>query len=676
MTDRLLDYEATAISQLKIRGLGAKSAEKLALAGIVCARDLIWFLPREYLDLSRVVPVSEAEVGQTILVCGRVIHSASHRTQRRRIPVFEMLLDDGSGTIRAVYFNQPYLSRTFVKGSEVALYGKIEFDRRGRYLANPKVTPAAGGPRIQPVYRQVAGLKSERIAAWIDETIKRMPDDQIVPDELTTKFGYRRKEAFLRVHNPLDSQAVALIRNRQSPALQRLIAEELFFFSLGMTHLASSPQRVEPIAVEATNYDEFVRQLPFEPTNDQRSAMLAVQSAFGRGERVFSLIQGDVGCGKTLIALYAAFLMARAGQQSAILCPTSLLSSQHANTAQELLTPFGLNVALFSSRQSNEEQNRVLHGLAEGDIDLVIGTHRVFQDDVRYAHLGLAVIDEQHRFGVNQRAKFIQKGKRPHYLALSATPIPRSLALTLYAGYSVHQIKEKPIGRKPVKTILKKACNRSEVIAFAQSRVKQSEAVFWVFPYIEGEEADREKSALAMVKELRQHFGEQRVGLVHGRLERDEMARVMADFRRGAIDVMVATTVIEVGVDVARASVMVIDGADRFGLSQLHQLRGRVGRGKRRGFAFLVVDEPVSKETLRRLRVMEQTDDGFEIAQADLDQRGFGALLGKLQSGFVTFRAADLWFDRELFDWVRQLKPEPEPLYDRWLATFPFAEKS
>lgn len=675
LTDRLLAYEATSLRDLKLPGLGPKSIEKLESAGISCARDLLWFLPRDYLDMTKVIAVNQAEVGQTVLVAGRVLNTRVDRTQRRRIPYFELLLDDGEGTIRAIFYHQVYLAKRIGKGAQLALFGRVEFDRGGRYMANPKQVPAASHPRIVPVYRQVAGLKSERIATWVEAAVARMPDDENLPEEAVAGLGCRRKTAFERLHRPQGRAFAESIKTRQAPAFKRLVVEEFFYFLWGLKRLARSQTAVEVLRPADSDYSEFLAALPFQLTADQATVMGELQSQLPRGERIFALLQGDVGSGKTVVAFYLAFLMARLGRQTALLCPTSVLAAQHARSAERMLGSLGVRSDLLSARQSSQRQAEVLEQLIRGELDLVIGTHRIFQDDVVFQNLALVVADEQHRFGVNQRARLLHKGPRPHYLAMSATPIPRSLALTIYAGYQVHQLREKPPGRTAVKTVLKKTSNRHEVIQFALSRRQADEAIFWVFPLIDGEEEDREKSAVSMSQELAKQFGVDRVGLVHGRMERDQVDALMEQFSQGGLDVLVATTVIEVGVDVPRATVMVIDGADHFGLSQLHQLRGRVGRGERPGFCFLLADEPISRETLERLRVIERTDDGFEIARCDLAKRGFGALMGKTQSGFVTFRLGDPWFDRRCFELAHQWGESAmdESLCQRWFETYPFA---
>lgn len=676
MNDVLLAYEDQSLSQARIPGLGKKSAAKLSQGGIQTVRDLVWSLPRDYLDFSHRVDIASAQVGARAFVSGRIIQSASGRTYKRRIPFCELLIDDGSGSIRSLWYNQSYLAKRFVKGTRIALFGKVEFDRRGRFLSNPRLVGEAFEARIQPVYRQFGGLKSDRIAAWIAHAVEGMPDG----DPLEPFLGARdmsRKQAFRLVHQPNSSEDVDAIRSRESPALKQLIFEELVFFQWGIGQMAPAVELgAHPLSLKPKPRARFEKALPFQLTNDQNRVMESMVAKLIKGERIFALLQGDVGSGKTLVALFLATLLAESGAQSAILCPTSVLAEQHARTAQNVLEPLGVRSALLTSRMTREQQNRVRADLASGKVDLVLGTHRLIQDDVAFRQLALAVVDEQHRFGVGQRSALLAKGAHPHYVALSATPIPRSLAMALYAGYEVFQIRQKPSGRMPVRTILKKASNRDEVIGFARDRAELGDAVFWVFPLIEGDDDQRERSAVDMHQVLSDAFPRGRVGLVHGRLDRDEIAATMQAFREGRIDVLVATTVIEVGVDVPRATTMVVDGADRFGLSQLHQLRGRIGRGDRPAFCFLIVEEPVTKATLQRLRVMEGCDDGFEIAEVDLRNRGFGSILGRAQTGFLTFRSADPWMDRALWEDARRVSAHVNgdvSMVRRWFRTYPFA---
>ncbi|MDJ0839417.1 MAG: ATP-dependent DNA helicase RecG [Acidobacteriota bacterium] len=647
--------------ELKLQGLGSKSKEKLIAAGIDTVGDLLGFLPREYLDYSRIVPISEAPLERHVHVRGLVIDKKVSKTFKKKMPLMEILVDDGGGTLRMMWFNQPFLHKSIDKGQTVSFFGKIKFERLGRTMVSPKFKIITEGEEIRgikPVYRQVGGLRTEQIAGWILALIESLPEEDPLAHIAVGHHFPSRREALKTLHQPLDAGTVAAIRGNTSPARRRLVLEEFLAFQKKMQRMVKAGQeRNHPVVEPQWAWlDDFTGALPFQLTGDQGEVLETLMNTLLKGGRLHAMIQGDVGCGKTIIGLAAALIFSRAGYQSALLCPTQILAEQHYRTAEELLAPLGLKVAMLTGSMPTQEVNTALARLASGEIDLAVGTHRLLSDDIGFARLGLALIDEQHRFGVEQRGALLKKGNTPHYLAFSATPIPRSLAMTLYGDYSVLQIKQKPGGRVPVRTILKKVDNRDEVIRFARQRLDMKESVFWVFPLVEGDEEAQERSATAMYERFRdEDFRGYGVGLVHGRMKKEEVAAEMEAFRAGRIRVLVATTVIEVGVDVPDASIMVVERANRFGLSQLHQLRGRVGRGNRHAFCFLMIPGDIDRDGLKRMRLLEKSDDGFEIAAFDLEQRGAGELLGKRQSGLTAFRFGDPWLDRDLMQEARKL---------------------
>ena len=645
-------WEKLPLKSVKIKGLGPKSLEKLANAGIVNVDDLLYFFPRDYLDYSQVTPIATAPEEVEVHVRGTIIAKNVGVTAQKRIPTLEVLVDDGSGTLRIVWYNQPFLKDKILKGDTVSLFGKIRMEKTGRTLSNPKYDFAEPEPdqSLTPVYRQVSGLRSSQIEQWILSLLMKMPDPANAPLDLLEGLPDKRA-ALCSIHRPENGHAATAIKDRSSPALQRLVLEEFFEFQKRLQVLVSKSQsRDHPMfEVHRSVLAPFLAGLPFVPTNDQQKVIDQLLTGLEQRARLHALIQGDVGCGKTLVGLAMAWVFKVADYQAALLCPTTVLAEQHFATATELLGPLGVKVGLLTSRGDGRQRNQTIRETADGAADLIIGTHRIFQADVYFKNLGLAMIDEQHRFGVDQRRAFLKKGKAVHYLAFSATPIPRSLALTLYGEFQVLQIREKPAERQPVRTILKKAANRDEIVSFAKSRIAHGESVFWVFPLIEGAESQQEQSADQMYREFRERtFREFSVGLVHGKMKKEQIQEAMADFRRGRIQILVATTVIEVGVDVPRASIMVIENAHQFGLSQLHQLRGRVGRGAGAGFCFLVLGDALRREGLERMRVLQASQDGFEIAKFDLKHRGAGQLLGKQQTGDAGFRVGDPWLDRTL----------------------------
>lgn len=663
LNEAALAQRETPLAALKIKGLGAKSREKLANAGIVTLGDLLRFLPRDYFDYSRIVTIPQAPLEQQVHVRGRIISREMSITAVKRIPVLEILLDDGHGTLRVMWFNQTHIHDRIIKNQTLSVYGKIRYERNGRTMNSPTfevVTdedPDAGG-QIEPVYREIGGLRSQQINGWVKQAPALLDTAEILPAKVVEHFQFPSfAAAVTHLHNPGDSDQLDAIRGRRDPAWRRLVFEEFFLFHC--RRLAAKPpqagRRHPRFQPGAGQLQAFQAALPFQLTGDQRAVVEQAAAWLRAGKKLTCLIQGDVGCGKTVVGFAAAFLFKEAAWQTALLCPTVVLAEQHYQKARALLEPLGVTTAMLSGKNSRAEIRDVLERLADGRIDLVVGTHRLLVDDVVFARLGLVLIDEQQRFGVAQRAALLQKGLDPHYLAFSATPIPRSLALTLFGEGDVLQIRQRPAFQKPVRTALKRSANRDEVVAFARKRLALNESIFWVFPLIEGEEDSAERSAHTMFQRFReQEFADVAVGLVHGRLDKDHVEAEMQAFKDGRTRVLLATTVIEVGVDVPHATVMVIEGAQYFGLSQLHQLRGRVGRGEDQSFCFLMVEGTPEKETLQRLRFLEQHHDGFDIAEFDLEQRGAGEFFGTRQSGMSDFQFGDPWRDRALMQAARQ----------------------
>jgi len=656
------------LSQVKIPGMGPRSIEKLSQAGIVKVIDLLSFLPKDYLDFSAVVKIGDAPLNQHVLVQGDIIACEFSITKNKRVPVLEILVDDGYGALRVVWFNQPYLKGKIKKGQAISLRGKIRIEKMGRTMNSPKfsilqdgvvVSELSADQGVEPVYRQVGGLRSDHMAAWIQALIQQMPPEESLPEEIRLQQGFpTSRDALTTLHKPPSPQMAQAIKERRGPALGRLVFEEFFHFQKRLRKIVEESQHREhaQIAMNDAWIEDVVSQLPFKPTNDQRAVLEQLAGNLKAGGRLYALVQGDVGCGKTLIGLIMAYVFSKAGWQSAFLCPTTVLAGQHFEEARKWLGPLGVRMSLMTARESGSQLKDALAMVASGEVDLVIGTHRIFQKDVVFKKLGLAMIDEQHRFGVDQRRRLLKKSEAVHYLAFSATPIPRSLAMTVYGDYQVLQIREKPANRIPVKTIRKKSENRDEIIRFALSRIARGESVFWVFPLIEGEEEQQEQSACQMFEAFKTGaFAGFRPGLVHGRMHKDDIRNEMERFRSGEVKILVATTVIEVGVDVPQATIMVVENANQFGLSQLHQLRGRVGRSDQASYCFLVLQDEISSEALARMRFLEKNNDGFHIAEFDLKQRGAGQLLGKKQSGEADFRFGDPWLDRAWMEKARAL---------------------
>lgn len=645
---------SSCLSEWRLPGLGPKRLEKLAAVGIETPLALLALLPKTYRDFSQTTKIQHLKPDTLACVVGRLLSLHAGKTYRKRIPMIEGLVDDGSGTVRMIWYGKAYLKDKLVPQQTYRIWGQVKRDKTGMSFMNPKFSdPNADASQVQLelVYRQAGGMSSEMLNQWVRCLLERMEVFPELPEALIKQDAVRNfKTALEIIHQP-----TALAEETEKPiqlesALEYLKTLEFFAYQTQMRRLIHASQnRSHPqIDIAYDRLTPFFSGLPFEPTNDQSRVIYEIWQGLHRKQRMLALIQGDVGSGKTLVALAAACLFAKAGYQTALMAPTTILARQHYETAITLLQGLGLQVGLLSGDEEPAVNRQTIKALQMGAMDFVVGTHMLFGKRVNFQQLGLVMIDEQHRFGVGQRSALLKKGSAPHYLAFSATPIPRSLALTLYGDFKIFQIREKPAHRKPVKTILKKVKNRDEILQFAKQRVALGEAVFWVLPQIDNEGEENIKSAEAMYRFLiKQGFSKQRLGLAHGRLEKEAIATTMTAFRDGKLDVLVATTVIEVGVDVPRATVIIIDGAQNFGLSQLHQLRGRVGRGDKQAFCFLLVPGDIPSETLKRMRLLEQTDDGFEIAEADLINRGAGHLLGKEQSGKPLFFFGDPWRDRE-----------------------------
>ena len=658
-------WEALNLKDVRIPGFGARSREKLAAAGIHTVADLLAFLPREYLDYSEISAIASAPMEVPVHIRGTVISKKVSITHNKKIPVLEILVDDGGGTLRVVWYNQPFLNSRISKGLTGSFFGKIRFEKLGRTMNGPRFELEEElTAEIQSIYRQIQGLKSSQLQAWINLLLAQMPEADSLPAEWCRALSLpTRRQAFRLLHNPPDRETIIAIREHNAPARHRLIFEEFYRFQQRIQEVVARRRAQNWIrpAVEREWLDAFIDRLPFSLTGDQASTITGLFAQLERGERLHALVQGDVGCGKTVIGLAIARVFQCADLQTALLCPTSVLARQHYETARALLEPLGVRVALVTARSTREDPS-LCDALEQGKIDLAIGTHRLIQADLHFARLALVMVDEQHRFGVDQRAALIKKGETPHYLAFSATPIPRSLALTLFGDVQVLRIREKPAARMPIRTILKKAINRHEVVRFVRTRIARGEQVYWVFPLIDGDEEQQEQSARQMYESFHQDaFRDVPLGLVHGRLKKEELNHEMTLFKQGHYRLLIATTVIEVGVDVPAASVMVVESANRFGLSQLHQLRGRVGRGNREAFCFLMIQGDPNRETLKRMRLLEANDDGFAIAEFDLKERGAGHLLGKKQSGLSAFRFGDPWFDRAWMEKANQYVSDCSP---------------
>jgi ATP-dependent DNA helicase RecG len=633
-----------------LKGVGPGRAELLRRLGIITARDLLFHIPRRYEDASTIAPISSLEPGMDGTIIGTVISKGIIPT-RRGLRIFQAVLKDDSGMIEASWPGQPFLDRTIEKGDMMLLTGPVRFFH-GRqlqpreYIHLGKDDAGVKGGRVLAVYPATEGLSFKVIRGIIEthlDPLLSMLKEYLPADILTIAEVPTLQEAMRMVHRP---SSIA----EGTAGRARLAFEELLFVHiLHRRANALVRERRKGIAFEnRRKLTTALRQaLPFTLTNAQTVALREIVSDMTGDRRMHRLLQGDVGSGKTVVALFAALLAMENGYQAAIMVPTELLAEQHARTLAGLLAPLGIEPLLVTGSLSPSARKSVAATLARAEPALVIGTHALVQDAAVFGKLGFVTIDEQHRFGVEQRAAIAAKGDSPDVLLMSATPIPRSLALTLYGDLDVSTLDERPAGRQPVTTVMRPESARERVLQFVARETEKGRQAYVVYPVIEESEKTDLKAATTMYEQLSAGpFAGRVVALIHGRVPADEREKIMRAFRDGKIDILVSTTVIEVGIDVANATVMLIEHPERFGLSQLHQLRGRVGRGAEASYCILLGD--VGDEAAERLRVFTDTDDGFEIARADLRLRGMGNLFGQEQSGEATFRVADPVRDEDL----------------------------
>jgi ATP-dependent DNA helicase RecG len=648
-----------------LKGVGPRRAADLEHAGLVSLEDLLYRFPLRYEDRSRLQPIASLKPGQTASIAGRVLACGLRSTRRPGFKIFEAAVDDGSGSLRAVWFNQPFLRDIFMRGQHVVLYGAVEM--RGSaslQITNPQyeILDDEDGEtihtgRIVPVYERTGAITPKMQRRLVYDALQRLPADlpDQLPEEIRVRLGLpSRYAALLATHFPPEDAPLDALNQFATPAQRRLIFEEAFLFHMGvLAKRLSAAAEPKPVAVRV---DDRIREsarsvLPFRLTNGQKQALKDIVDDMQRSFPMNRLLQGDVGAGKTIVALLAAIVAMENGLQVAFMAPTEILAEQHFQNISRLLQASRFRVALLTGSTASAARREQLAQIESGAIPLVVGTHALVQGDVRFKQLGLVVIDEQHRFGVLQRATLRAKGLHPDVLVMTATPIPRTLALTVYGDLDVSMIRELPAGRLPIKTAAKPESRRDEVYAFVRGQLDAGRQAYVVYPLVEESAKIDVKAATEMADHLAQEvFPAYSVGLLHGRMKADAKERVMQAFASGTLQILVSTTVVEVGLDVPNASVMIVEHAERFGLSQLHQLRGRVGRDRHQSFCFLLYQSPLSDEARERLKAMTDTTDGFDIAERDLRLRGPGDFFGTRQAGVPTFHLIDLVRDRDLLD--------------------------
>jgi ATP-dependent DNA helicase RecG len=678
-----------------VKGVGPRIAEWLEQKNISTVEDLLYYLPFRYEDRLNPRGIGELRAGEMATVIAEVRNSAVYRT-RNGMPIFELVAGQGRSTLKCIWFHGEYLRDRFKPGQLVALYGKVEegWKSRGLQINQPQFEILDGGEgelalenardveslevgRIVPIYESAANTKLT--SRWFRRIIygalqnlgPQIPDG--IPPALSRRLNLLdRREAFDQVHFPPEGESFADLQNNSTPGHKRLIFEELFFLEVGL-ELKRRKMRSRPgiaFALTENVRAALKKTLPFKPTGAQKRVLGEIAQDMQQPFPMRRLLQGDVGSGKTIVALQAAIIAIENGYQVAFMAPTEILATQHYFSARRILEDVaGYRILLLTGSLDEDMKRSARRHIARGDVHLVIGTHALIQEKVEFNKLGFVIVDEQHRFGVMQRFKLMKKGDaEPDTLVMTATPIPRTLALTLYGDLDTSILDELPPGRTPITTRKISDKRADEVWDFVKKQVKLGRQAYVVYPVIEGAPAEQQemefssepvgarsktglKAALHMYDELRKKiFPDLRVGLLHGRLTPEEKEAAMRKFKNGEIDVLVATTVIEVGVDVPNATVMVVEHAERFGLSQLHQLRGRIGRGAAKSYCVLMTGGKVSPEGERRLNEMVRTQDGFEIAELDLELRGPGEFFGTRQAGMPGLRVANLLRDRKLLE--------------------------
>ncbi len=690
MTTEGADPLATPLQFLK--GVGPRRAADLEHAGLLTLEDLLYRFPLRYEDRSRLQSIASLKGGQTAAVSGRVLVSGLRSTRRPGFKIFEAAIDDGTGSLRAVWLNQPYLKDIFMRGQHVVLYGLVEM--RGSVslqITNPQyeILDDEDGEtihtgRIVPVYEKTGTVTPKMQRRLVYDVLQKLPTElpDPLPEDVRVRLGLpSRYAALMATHFPPADLSVEALNGFTTPAQRRLIFEEAFIFQMGVLarrHTAASEQKPVPIAVDDRIRDSARAVLPFRLTTGQKQALKEIVDDLQKPQPMNRLLQGDVGAGKTIVALLAAVVAMENGVQVAFMAPTEILAEQHFANISRLLQSSRFRVALLTGSTAKAARREQLAEIESGAIHLVVGTHALVTGDVTFKQLGLVVIDEQHRFGVLQRATLRAKGLHPDVLVMTATPIPRTLALTAYGDLDVSSIRELPAGRLPIRTTARPESRREEMYQFIREQLDAGRQAYVIYPLVEESAKVDLKAATEMADHLAQEvFPAYQVGLLHGRLKADAKVRVMQAFLAGDLQLLVSTTVVEVGVDVPNASVMIVEHAERFGLSQLHQLRGRVGRSGHQSFCFLLYQYPLSDEAKERLKAMTDTTDGFEIAERDLKLRGPGDFFGTRQAGVPTFRMIDLVRDRELLDaaqreaarWFARALPDAAGV-DRLLANW------
>lgn len=651
-----------------IKGVGPRRSSYFKKVGVETVKDLLYLVPRRYIDYSTILRIRDARINDEATVMGRVDLVEARRT-RNRMNLLTVVLRDESGSIVLKWFNRPDLRKKFKVGDRLLASGKITF-YRGHQLVNPlyemigkEETVDKKRGSIIPIYPLTEGLSIWDVKRAVHIAVDECQDE--IQETLPRSIMIRRqlsplKNALNDLHFPETTEQARIARNR-------LVYDEFFFFELTLalrkTQLKDKVGIAFKVSGELT--EKLTKTLPFKLTQGQQQAITEITADMQRNRSMNRLLQGDVGSGKTVVALYAILVAIENGYQAVMMAPTEILAEQHFIVLRDMLSPVGLEPSLLTGSIKGKERTAVVEKIGSGDAALILGTHALIEEGTSFHKLGLVVVDEQHRFGVMQRAALVNKGVNPDFLVLSATPIPRTLALTLYGDLDISVIKEKPPKRGEVVTKIVKDKEKRRVFTFVREVLSEGRQAFVICPIIEKSEKTDLRSVDEVTNEISTAFSDFSVGVIHGRLNTQERMHIMNEYRSGRINILVATTVVEVGVDIPNATIMLIEHPERFGLAQLHQLRGRIGRGAQTSYCFLILNRYVQPETYERIKFFEEHSDGFALAQKDIRLRGPGEILGKRQHGLPDIRIGDLEYDQEILYHARDdafdlVKADPE----------------
>ena len=684
MKGRLLD----AIPLTSLSGVGASQADKLAKLGLETIQDLLLHLPLRYEDRTRLYTINDLQPGIFATIEGEVLRSDISFGRRRMLTC---QISDGTGMVTLRFFNfNAAMKNSLAAGRRVTAYGEIKRGTIGAEIIHPEYRIQGENSEVvlqeslTPVYTTTEGIRQATLRKLTDQALELLdtvPIAELLPEELSRSL-IPLPQALHLLHRPPPDIQLADLEKGHHPAQRRLIMEELLAHNLSMLAVRAGTQSYKalPLHHDDRLKNQFLASLPFSPTGAQQRVVAEIEQDLAKSYPMMRLVQGDVGSGKTLVAALSALCAIAQGQQVGLMAPTELLAEQHANNFRQWFEPLGIQVGWLAGKQKGKARQAQQEAIASGQVSMAVGTHAIFQEQVLFSSLSLVIIDEQHRFGVHQRLalweKGLQQGFHPHQLIMTATPIPRTLAMTAYADLDTSVIDELPPGRTPVTTVAIPDTRRSDIISRVKSACEQeNRQAYWVCTLIEESEMLEAQAAEATWEGLKEALPALNIGLVHGRMKAQEKQAVMQAFKQGEVQLLVATTVIEVGVDVPNASLMIIENPERLGLAQLHQLRGRVGRGAVASHCVLLYKTPLSKTAQKRLQVLRDSNDGFVIAQQDLEIRGPGELLGTRQTGSAEFKVADLLRDQAMIPdvqriarYLQQQFPEhAKALIERWL---------